>query len=201
MRLLLATGLLSTLAFPAAAQRVDTRIDDVRPVGDGLSCRAHHHPDLQLVHGKNGEQPSASISYDAKESTGYDDLRMIIALRPKGKTAIETEGKYIGGEVTGFRLRTVDFPDAPVAEALLSLDGKPDPAKFQVVRKHRPPTFEIGTGDGGPLAERLVRAEKAELVLVDDARKVLGRFTWDVGRFRYAIELPILWGWRCDREY
>lgn len=183
-------------ATPASAQRVNTNIDDVRPIpGGGHTCRSSHYPELMLVETEN---PSGSIAYRAKEQTPFSDLRLIAVYSP-------AEGRPHGVrvEVTGFHLRTIDFPKRVVAEARLSLDGVPDPAQLLLSSNElNPPTFLLSVDDAQrePLAARLERASLARLDMLDDRKRTIASFNWDVTRHRYTAEMFQLWDWNCLRH-
>lgn len=191
-----AVALALLAATPAAAQRVNTQIDDVRPIpGGGYTCRSAHYPELLLVETEN---PTGSISYAAKQQTPFSDLRLTVVYSP-------AEGRRHGvkAEVTGFHLRTIDFPGRVVAEARLSLDEAPDPAQLHLASDgFNPPTFLLSVDDAQrePLAARLDRAERARLDLLDDRKGVIASFNWDVSRHRYTAEMFQLWHWSCLRH-
>lgn len=196
MRLPIAAAVLAIIAFPAAAQRVDDRVDDVRITPDGFACRSHAMPELLILHGPDGANRRGSVAYAAAEDDGHNDLRLVIAFAPDAERRHKT-----GAAFAGFYLRTTGSSDKrPVTAAVLAIDGVPDAARLRLTSdRFYAPSYSITAApeDRVPLAERLGAARTAELALLEAGGQAVRRFTWDIRRLDDAREMFLLTGPRC----
>ena len=182
-----------TAAMPAAAQQIDTGVEDVAETSDGFTCRPHAIPELRMSHDWRGGDRAAAWDLPSRD-TAAGDLRLRVSFRWEQ----DAPNGGVVASVSGFGLDLDRTPLRAAAQAAhLRIDGKPDPLQFRLEGDRNALSLAVPERQRDELAARFMSASIIEIDLVDAAATPLARFSWDVRGLRRARELLQAVNWSC----
>ncbi|WP_066794938.1 hypothetical protein [Sphingomonas soli] len=182
---LLAAAALCLIAGPAIAQRVDTRIIDVRQHANGReSCRFNAVPDLHMTTAHlGGNGAFAEWAHKATDGNAWLHARFQPDL-PLG---------------TIQKLEVMLTPRIAAAlSASLLLDGESSPVALSLTRVHpQSDRWTLVPADGTALARAMRHTKTLTLHLAGPQGKKLGSWQFRIGNLQDIAEYPGLVAWRC----
>lgn len=184
MRLLALAGL-CLLALSANAQRVDTRVIDVRQAADGREhCRFNAVPDLHMTEPRRGERDGfAEWAHKARDGNAWLHARF---------SPHEREGNILMIEVPLTRAI------AAAASAQVSIDANPSPVPFDLKRTWPgSDRWTLTPADGVALAEAMRYTDMLSVRLFDAKGKRLASYEFWIGDLQDVAEYPRIVEWEC----
>lgn len=195
MNRLMLTAALILAATPAVAQRLDTRMRDVRTEDDGVHCTGNANSALKLFHRRDGSSASAKLFQPPVKPDPKLNVALGMGFNPREGTRYGS-GPYL----YGVRVIIKGQPAPPVVNARLRLDGADGGFRptFLVSQTDRNTLFLSTPGpDLIPLGKRVLDARWIDLDLLDAKGKVLRSYRFDGERIRDAAETLSIIKFNC----
>lgn len=189
MRLLIAAAVLTTLATPAAAQRLDTRRIDVRESATSTMCGFNAHPQMTLVDGTKGGNGKIATWNGAPAEEANARMRLVWEPATSGWRTPPILGVGFTIPVAA-KLNT----DTVGGASLIIDDGKPIPLQFNASRGKLIFAANQNTDNVGA---RIIGSDSVILEILDRPGTMLRRYTWNTRRLADAVETVSVVGWSC----
>lgn len=182
---LLPASLLCLIALPASAQRVDTRVIDIRQMADGReTCRFNAVPDLHMTEPRRGTSDGfAEWAHKARDGDAWLHARFSLE---------ERDGN----------IQMIEVPLTPAiagaTKAKISLDGDRSPVAFELKRTWPgSDRWTLVPSDGVALARAMRYNDVLSVRLLDGKGKRLGSYEFWIGDLQDIAEYPRIIAWEC----
>lgn len=197
MRPIVLAAALAGFALPAQAQRIDTRVRELKTYEGQIMCIGHANRDLQLFHDPDGRNAHGKLFQRPVAPDPVMDVTMGLAFQPREGTRHGVGTQLMGIQV---RLGTVTL-DAPIAGGRLILDGTPVAWEPIVGPAHRNANIMYvlaPPADRFTLGERVLATRWIDVELLDASGTVLRRYRYDGARMDEAAETLSIINWSCN---
>ncbi len=185
MRLVLAAAL-TFAALPAHAQRVDTRVIDVRDMaGGGMRCRFNAVPDMEMFVSATPNGTYAEWTHKARDGDAVLHALFAPAAPPQ-----------ISATVDAFTVPDDDrFRGLERAELYLDADPKPVVLGIGRSAAASQPIRLVPPDDS--LAEAMRYTDVVSLRLLDHAGNRIASYEFWIGDLQDVWEIPTIIHWKC----
>lgn len=196
MKLIAAAALLTAIALPAQAQRLDTRVREVKTIYHGIECRLNANRDMTIQPGAGGASRIAVLLQRPEEQESWLRAKLGFTFEPEGNGRFGLTSQLFAFGILDMRMA----PAPPPIKVRLLIDGSDSgvPMKIYVESDNPNDLFvEVPHKRGAEIAERILRARWVDVEVVN-RDKTVRRYRFDALRITDAAEILSLVKFRCD---
>lgn len=196
MKLIVVAALLTALALPAQAQRLDTRVREAKATDRGLECRLNANRDTKIEPG-TGRWPSMAVLLQRpEEQEAWLRVKLGFTFEPQGDGRFGLSSRLFAFGILDMRMA----PAPPPIKVRLLIDGSDSGVPMKIFVESDNPNdlfVEVPHKRRAEIAERILRARWVDVEVVN-RDKTVRRYRFDALRIADAAEILSLVKFRCD---